>query len=300
VDQRLVLALLVPLAAARGQSVRLYSEFQRIDPFGNILAADRAERPREILSPALARNAFASFQIAVGLPREQSYGLYIGQNPENSVQVTLYRQHWNKRGSQWYPDDLAPLVLSESGMVPAIPPQVTDQKVVLLWMDLWVSPQMPVRRTRLEVQLNVGDHWMIYPLELRIQSPIVPAHDGPFEPLAPIDAPAAQTAATVLRGYLCGPGKEETEGPLTIRRLIRRNARQDLALARQVEPLVGRSVLMSEILKAVGAADLAVWCQEPNGSGQLGSEWYLRARDTIYRTVRERGAGEPLTMAAPR
>ena len=57
----LFLLLLLPLAA---QPLTVFSEFARIDATGKVTSpAD----PREILSPALARNAFSSFQIVVEL-----------------------------------------------------------------------------------------------------------------------------------------------------------------------------------------------------------------------------------------
>src|ERR1700735_5555602 len=58
--QLLLLAHVVPLAA---QSVKIYSEVQRIDPFGQIVPIDRSDHPREILSPALLRNAHSTFHI---------------------------------------------------------------------------------------------------------------------------------------------------------------------------------------------------------------------------------------------
>src|ERR1039458_368408 len=61
----LLLTYAAPLAA---QSLQIYSEFQRIDPYGRIVPVDRSEYPREILSPELARNAPASFHVAGTLP----------------------------------------------------------------------------------------------------------------------------------------------------------------------------------------------------------------------------------------
>ena len=77
--------------AAWAQSLEIYSEFQRVDPFGNIVPMDRALRPREILSPAVARNAFASFHIVVSVPPKESYFLYVLPNPLNACRVALYR-----------------------------------------------------------------------------------------------------------------------------------------------------------------------------------------------------------------
>jgi len=41
-------------ALALGQDLRVRSEFQRPGPDGEVVAVDKVERPREILSPAVA------------------------------------------------------------------------------------------------------------------------------------------------------------------------------------------------------------------------------------------------------
>ena len=50
------------------------------------------EAPREILSPAVVRNGFTSFQVVVEAPAEAKWWLFVGQNPENSVKLTMYRE----------------------------------------------------------------------------------------------------------------------------------------------------------------------------------------------------------------
>ena len=278
---RLLLVFATLLAAGQAQSVKIYSEFQRIDPFGAVVAADRAERPREILSPALARNAYATFQAVVTVPEGQQYGLFIAQNPDDAVRPTAYKPVYVKRGEAWIPDALEPLTISDAGQVAAFAHQVPGQTVTVVWIDMWVAPNATVRRTRFEVQLNVGEQWIIYPMELRIISPMIPASSGALEPLAPLEASAAGTAAAPLRAYACAIEETSEEGPLTIRRLIRRNARQDMALARSL----GRPALATEILTALGAADRTKWCEAPSGPPQLGAEWYLRVRDYLYGTA---------------
>lgn len=69
------------VAAAGAQSLRVVSEFQRFGPFGEVLPVDHVEQPREILSPALARNAYTSFRIVVNIAAETPYFLYAQSNP---------------------------------------------------------------------------------------------------------------------------------------------------------------------------------------------------------------------------
>jgi hypothetical protein len=282
---RVLAALLLVASAVPAQSVRVYTEFQRIDPAGAVVGADRAEHPREVLSPMLPRNAFTSFHVVVSEPEARKHTLFIAQNPEGAVEVTMYREVFVKRGELWIPDGLEKLEISEYGAVPDIPPQAPGQNVEVYWMDLHVKPDADVRRTRLEVQLNTEGNWIIYPMELRIWQPVVPAPGAPAEPLAAIEAPASDTAGAVLRSYLCNGTRTAAaaQEPLTIRSMIRRNALQDAAWASAIDAK-SRPDLLSGILKALGAPDLKTWCQAPTAPRDAsGAEWYLRVRDLLYR-----------------
>src|ERR1700726_425512 len=105
------------------QSVQVYSEFAQLNDAGEVVAP---ENPREILSPAVARNAFSSFQLAIQVPRGVKFLVYIGQNPDNAAKVILYRRAGGK---------LVPVVVPYEG--------VSSQ---VLWMDVWVDGDAPVRR----------------------------------------------------------------------------------------------------------------------------------------------------------
>ena len=201
---RYLYAVAALAAGAWAQSLRVYSEFQRIDPFGAVVAADRAERPREILSPAVARSAYATFQVVVTVPAGSQFSLYVAQNPEDAVRVTAYLPTFVKLGNAWIPDGLEPLRLSEVHQVLNPVRQVPGQTVTVVWLDLWVAPDAPVRRTRFEVQLFVGEQWIIYPMELRIIAPVVPAPRGlssrwPRWRLRPPDPPPGRCAPTLAR-----------------------------------------------------------------------------------------------------
>src|SRR5688572_23300719 len=89
--------LLVLLAGlAHAQSVEIYSELQRPDPFGGIVRPDKGLRSREILSPAVARGGFATFHIAVSVPAKESYLLYVVTNPIDACRVALYKERFVK------------------------------------------------------------------------------------------------------------------------------------------------------------------------------------------------------------
>src|SRR5579872_6792101 len=82
-------AVVLTVPASMAQPVQVYTEFAGLDASGKALAP---ETPREILSPALVRNGFTSFQVAITAERGEHWRLFIGQNPDNAVLVTMYRE----------------------------------------------------------------------------------------------------------------------------------------------------------------------------------------------------------------
>src|SRR6267142_3852521 len=90
------------------QSLRVVSEFQRFDPFGDIVPVDHTAKPREILSPALARNAFASFHVIVTIPERDPFFLFVQTNPADVFQISLYEELFSKTAQGWIPDALQP------------------------------------------------------------------------------------------------------------------------------------------------------------------------------------------------
>ena len=198
---------LMPLAVlslgAWAQPVRVFSEFARLDAKGNVTSP---ARPREILSPALARNAYTSFQVSVQPDGEKLWALHIGQNPENAVRVEMYRENG---------DRLERVELPVSG---------TGAQV--LWMDVWADNAAPVERIKIEPQLFLDNDWVIYPMEARIMDARVPAGARPpAVALAPME---------VMRGFLCtapAATAASASAPTSIPALRFRNAQQDLALA---------------------------------------------------------------------
>jgi hypothetical protein len=184
-----------------GQSVQVYSEFAQLNDEGEVLAP---ESPREILSPAVARNAFSSFQLAIQVPHGVKFLVYIGQNPDNAAKVTLYRRAGG---------ELVPVVVPYEG--------VSSQ---VFWMDLWEDGDAPVRRVKIEPQIGIGGDWVIYPMEVRVTETRVPNQ--------PSAAPGVAAPFEVMRALLCGGELHSLRGGSAIGAELRfRNARQDAALA---------------------------------------------------------------------
>jgi hypothetical protein len=182
------LVLVLFMTTASAQSVQVYSEFARLSDSGEPLSP---ASPREILSPAIPRNAYSTFQIAVQVPSGTKYNVFIGQNPEDAVKVTLYRGPREKLEAVGVPYEGA--------------------GSLVLWLDLWVDGGAPVRRAKVEPQVFVNGDWVTYPMEVRVSETVVP--DGAVRELGPEEV-------------LCGAQKK---GPQRTD-LHLRNARQDAAL----------------------------------------------------------------------
>lgn len=212
---KFLLALLCwPVVA---QPLSVFSELARIDKSGKVTAP---ESPREILSPAIARNAYSSFQVAVQAPAGKKWRLYVGLNPANAVRITMYRE---------LGDSLTRVEL----------PYESDGPQVF-WMDVWSERTAAVARIKIEPELYIDDDWVIYPMEARVMDATVPQ-----SPLAEGFLPPA----LVMKGYLC-------PGPITaflassdVARLQFRNAQQDVTLAARGSK--------EELKKLYGACDAA-------------------------------------------
>lgn len=192
-------------SAAWSQPLRVYSEFAQIDPTGKVIAP---AEPREILSPAIARNAFSSFQVVVDVPRGTSFQLYVAQNPENAVEVTLYRENGDRLERVQQP--------------------VSGDATQVFWMDLWTARDAPVARIKVEPQLHVNNDWVIYPMEARVVS----ATAGEVGKSLGGDEPAF----AVMRQFLCSrfPAIDygAVRNPPNVSSMRVRNAVQDLTLAK--------------------------------------------------------------------
>jgi hypothetical protein len=213
-------------AILNGQSLNVYSEFARIGPSGQPVAP---AHPREILSPAIVRNGFTSFQIAVQAPPGSHYFLYVGQNPEDSVKVTLYRESGDK--------------------LEKVDQPVEGSQSAVIWMDLWTERDAPVRRIKVEPELNVGSDWVTYPMEARVMDAVVPE---------------AATTASSVQEVVCAKAPPAASGDRAALQV--RNARQDVALSTRAD---------RDVLKKL------VPCGAPEPSAD--PEWYFRIRDYLFR-----------------
>ncbi len=117
-------------------------------------------------------------------------------------------------------------------------------------LDIWVPPDAePGRRVRLELQLKVGD-WIVYPMELRVQKAAVPGGHG------------------------------ASEVPTRLEGVLERNRQQDLAFERMLELPEIWLLTAQHIANGWTAHSPFPMTDEP--------EWYLKARDLLYRRANAR------------
>lgn len=273
---RCLLLLALLSAALSGQSVRVYSEFQRVGPDGEVIAADRAGTPREVISPAAPKNAYLTLRLVVEAPPGETYYLHLGQNPEQMVEFMLYQEQYQQEGQAWVPDRIEKVTLPHGAKLSE------GQKAQTYLLDIFIPPKTPMTRIRIEVQLNVGERWIIYPMELRVRDRSGPGGGRPLGPVAAAKARADSSLVAPLREYICGDPLSKS-GPLpidTLRAIMIRNMRQDLAMAREREKEEGAGVA-AMLLKAGGWESADSFCKARIPAPR-GVEWWLRARVYLY------------------
>ena len=258
-------AILLLAASLSAQEIKVYSEFTRIDPYGEVVRADRGAPPREILSPAIPRNAYTGYHVVVLGPPGASYTLHLGQNPENAVRATVYKETYVQRNGQWIPDGLQLVSLPYEGALTT--PGIAGQKAQAFWLDAWVRGDAPVQRIKIEPQMYMAMRWIRYPMEGRVIDFTAPATAG-GGPVSPASIDLASDAG--VRQALCASSRA-AENPLSVRTMIVRNAQQD------------RRMAGTRLWELIAAPDRAQWCAayKPHPAGP---EWYLRVRDRIFRS----------------
>jgi len=263
----LLCAALYAVTAAQAQQIALVSEFERFDPFGKPLAADRDLVPREILSPAMPRNGHLSVRVLVSGPPHTNYLLYFTSNPPGILKLTMYRESFAPCGDSNCPDWLTKVESPSFGAIPESLFAFPEQSTRSYLLDIRAPADTPPRRVRVEVLLKTGI-WQVAPMEVRITAPIVPARKGRHsEDIAPLSASSAATAERQLARYLAGLDPEFPPTILRARDITQRNTAEDMLLARSLRAQI---------------PEVNVLAWTPTAFPEIGAEWYLRVRDLLY------------------
>jgi hypothetical protein len=270
----LFLAALVFAPLLRGQDIRIFSEFQRFDPLGNIVVADRGTPPREILSPAVPRNGHLSVHVVVTGPPNTNYFLYAAANPADLVDLTIYREYYRRCGTGYCPDYVIETPSPSFGAIPEST-ELANETTRCYLLDIHAHSDTPPRRVRVEALLKTAT-WEVAPLEVRIMEPTVPSDKmETHSEIAPLEAPAGSTARLQLLRFLAGETPTEPAALLRLRDFEQRNAAEDMLLARALSDQSGRSRVGPKFpeLNQILFQTLAF--------PSLSAEWYLRVRDFL-------------------
>ena len=254
------------------QEIHIYSEFERFDSYGRAVGADRDMVPREILSPAMARNGHLSVQVVVTAPAGTNYFLYAASNPPGILTLALYREHFTPCGAGYCPDWLTEQASPSFGAIPESA-ELSGQTSRSYLLDIWARPDTPPRRIRVEALLKVGT-WLVAPMEVRISEPVLPEiRTERVENVAAVEAPSSATAERQLMRYVSGLPPQSPARVLRLRDIIQRNAAEDMELAMSLDTH----------RFALGFPELNLIAWAPFVYPELGAEWYLRVRDFLYR-----------------
>lgn len=280
-NARLIVALILTTLSAsapfraQAQEIRIFSEFQRFGPHGEIVAPDRGVPSREILSPAIPRNGHLSVHVVVTAPRGTNYFLYVASNPPDLVDLHLYREYFTRCGAGSCPDWIVPVASPSFGAIPESLSAMPDQTTRCYLLDIHAHSDTPPRRVRVEALLKVGT-WQVAPMEVRIMAPTVPPVPVQIErrdDLAPLEQPAGATALRQLLRGMGGFAPAMPEHLLRVREISQRNAAEDVLLAAELARQSGRTIQTLPELNLLSWTP-AVW---PG----IGAEWYLRVRDFL-------------------
>ena len=262
--------------SAAGQRILVYSEFQRIRPDGQVATADRTSPVHEFISPAIPRGGTITIRLGVESPQGQSYTIFVGQNPDDTAQCKLYQERYVQAGQEWLPDGLTPVSLPHSAVLTG------GQAVQSYLMDIRVPATLKPQRFRLELQLNVGERWVIYPLEVRVRDTIVRGEpelvSNPVRPEQRSDA----ALLIPLMGFACGKTWKKGDGKLgRASDIITRNVMSDLLLAQERAKVETREGVVAMIVKAAGSPSREAFCAGPPPSPS-SPEWWLKVRHYLY------------------
>jgi hypothetical protein len=226
---KLLPLLLLCWGGLSGQEVRVYSEFVRVDPFGQLVGR-QIDQYREILSPGIGRGGFASFRVVVE-PGDikASYKLDVGLNPEDAVRITMYRETFVEQDGKWMPGKLEKISLPFTVAANELRP-VPAQTVDVYWMDVFAPAYLKPDRIKVQPEIFYQDQWFDYPMEVRVL-------DKQFPALPEVGKQAAEMKSDGAWQTICSHlGSMILEGqppePMSAEWLLRRNIYQDAKLWR--------------------------------------------------------------------
>jgi hypothetical protein len=179
--------LLVNICAAADLSA--LPEYLRPDPFGNIVAVDRAavkvaplfSTAQNPLSVTGARGGYVSFQLVVKMPEGGDYKLDLKlPDRDGKLQLDLFREwfHWNESGKAWYPDALIPANLPYTAKLPDAGNRIDKQSAQAFWVDVWIPSDAVPGTYRCQAVLQSGQKKLTLPVDVSVVAAQIPVDDA--------------------------------------------------------------------------------------------------------------------------
>lgn len=164
---------MLPLALLLAASLDVYPEYQRPDPFGGVLEADRSPAAGQHF--ATARGGYASFHLVAKLTAPGTYELTV-QSP---LQVDVFREWFHKmaRGGKYIPDALVPVTSPYKSAMPDPENRIPGQTAQAFWIDVWVPANTKPGTYPMNATLRAGNETATKAIEVQVTAAEVPKDD---------------------------------------------------------------------------------------------------------------------------
>jgi len=177
-----------PNLCAQKINLNAYPEYFRVDPFGQVVKADRPadatpaslKGRKRTVSLKCARGGYVSFHLVAEPGATENYSIDLSPvSGTSGIQADIYREwfHFLDSDKSYYPDALIPVQLPYRSRFPEPDNRISKQTAQAFWVDLWIpgSTAPGVYRTR--ATLNAGHHRATLTIELNVASAIIPEND---------------------------------------------------------------------------------------------------------------------------
>ena len=163
-------------------------EHLRPDPFGGIVAADRAgdEAPLPLYSARRpftltgARNGYVSFHLVVKMPETGAYRLSFSlEDKTGKLQTDLFREwfHFTESDKNYYPDALVPVSSPYSSQMPDPGNRIEKQTAQAFWVDIWIPADAEPSVYAGAATLEAGKQKRVLPVRLSVLPAVIPDED---------------------------------------------------------------------------------------------------------------------------
>ncbi len=162
-------------AVASAAELRLLPEYQRTDPFGSIVEADRsgATFTGKLTT---ARRGYASVQVLVSTDRPLTYQMAVS----SPFPVEIYREwfHRTKADGKYFPDALIPIESGAASSIPDSDNRIPNQTAQAFWLDFWIAEDTKPGAYRAAVTLTERGRTQNATIEIEVLPGLIPQEDA--------------------------------------------------------------------------------------------------------------------------